>query len=81
MATKPDHRLSQKTPCVSAGCLSLRVDTYFWKLAPQQNGNMEQQIQLKQIDANGIHFSYLECGSGPIALCVHGFPDSAHTRL
>jgi len=57
----------------------LRVDTYLLVLAPPQNGHMKQQIQLNQIDANGIHFSYLECGSGPIALCVHGFPDSAHT--
>jgi pimeloyl-ACP methyl ester carboxylesterase len=40
---------------------------------------MTQQIQLNQIEANGVNFSYLECGSGPIALCMHGFPDSAHT--
>ena len=40
---------------------------------------MTQQIQHNQIEANGVNFSYLECGSGPIALCVHGFPDSAHT--
>ena len=29
--------------------------------------------------ANGVDFSYLECGSGPLALCLHGFPDSAHS--
>ena len=40
---------------------------------------MTQQIQHNQIEANGINFSYLECGSGPIALCIHGFPDSAYT--
>ena len=40
---------------------------------------MTQQIQHNQIEANGVNFSYLECGSGPIALCIHGFPDSAHT--
>ena len=32
-----------------------------------------------QVEANGVEFSYLESGSGPLALCVHGFPDSAHT--
>ena len=48
-------------------------------LTPIQNDRMAQQIQLNQIEANGVNFSYLECGSGPIALCVHGFPDSAHT--
>src|SRR3954462_871784 len=27
--------------------------------------------------ANGLTFAYLEAGSGPLALCLHGFPDSA----
>src|SRR3954471_1519064 len=30
-----------------------------------------------RIDANGVDFAYLEAGSGPLALCLHGFPDSA----
>jgi pimeloyl-ACP methyl ester carboxylesterase len=31
--------------------------------------------------ANDLEFSYLEAGPdrGPLALCLHGFPDSAHT--
>ncbi len=29
--------------------------------------------------ANGVDFTYLACGRGPLALCLHGFPDSAHT--
>lgn len=38
-------------------------------------------MDLPQIDANGITFSYLEDGpaDGPLALCLHGFPDSPHT--
>jgi pimeloyl-ACP methyl ester carboxylesterase len=33
-----------------------------------------------QIDANGLRFGFLEAGSGgPLALCLHGFPDSAWT--
>lgn len=32
-----------------------------------------------QITANGVDFSYLEAGQGPLALCLHGFPDSAWT--
>jgi pimeloyl-ACP methyl ester carboxylesterase len=32
-----------------------------------------------RITANDLDFSYLEAGSGPLALCLHGFPDSAHT--
>ena len=31
------------------------------------------------VRANGIEFSYLEQGSGPLVLCLHGFPDHAHT--
>ncbi|MGY6499959.1 MAG: alpha/beta fold hydrolase [Acidimicrobiales bacterium] len=30
-----------------------------------------------QVTANGIEFTYLESGEGPLALCLHGFPDSA----
>lgn len=30
-----------------------------------------------QVTANGIEFAYLEAGEGPLALCLHGFPDSA----
>ncbi len=29
--------------------------------------------------ANGLEFGYLEAGEGPLALCLHGFPDSAWT--
>ncbi|MDN3358298.1 alpha/beta hydrolase [Actinomadura sp. DC4] len=34
---------------------------------------------IETVDANGLTFGYLEAGSGPLALCLHGFPDSAHT--
>lgn len=29
--------------------------------------------------ANDVEFGYLEAGNGPLALCLHGFPDSAWT--
>jgi len=32
-----------------------------------------------QITANDLTFGYLEAGDGPLALCLHGFPDSAWT--
>jgi pimeloyl-ACP methyl ester carboxylesterase len=32
-----------------------------------------------RISANGVDFAYLEAGTGPLALCLHGFPDSAWT--
>ncbi len=35
----------------------------------------------KRVNANGIEFGYLSDGptDGPLALCLHGFPDTAHT--
>lgn len=38
------------------------------------------QIGRTTISANGLTFGALTCGEdGPLALCLHGFPDSAHT--
>jgi pimeloyl-ACP methyl ester carboxylesterase len=34
-------------------------------------------LRENRITANGIDFAYLEDGSGPLALCLHGFPDTA----
>lgn len=31
------------------------------------------------VQANGLRFHYLEVGEGPLALCLHGFPDSPHS--
>ena len=30
------------------------------------------------VSANGVDFTALAMGEGPLALCLHGFPDSAH---
>ena len=35
-------------------------------------------LSLGSITANGVDFAHLSCGDGPLALCLHGFPDSAH---
>lgn len=32
-----------------------------------------------RVAANGIEFEYLEAGDGPLALCMHGFPDTPFT--
>jgi len=34
---------------------------------------------IRYVDANGLRFAYLEEGSGPLVLLLHGFPDTAHT--
>ena len=31
------------------------------------------------VRANGLRFHYLQAGDGPLALCLHGFPDSPWT--
>jgi pimeloyl-ACP methyl ester carboxylesterase len=36
-------------------------------------------MEIRTIHANGVEFSYLTVGDGPLALCLHGFPDTAHT--
>ena len=40
---------------------------------------MASPILSSTVTANSIDFTYFECGSGPLALCLHGFPDSAHS--
>ena len=37
------------------------------------------EVRAGTVHANGISFGVLEAGSGPLALCLHGFPDTAHT--
>jgi pimeloyl-ACP methyl ester carboxylesterase len=34
-------------------------------------------IAERRVTANGIDFACLEAGTGPLALCLHGFPDTA----
>ncbi len=36
-------------------------------------------ISTATVRAGELDVTYLECGSGPLALCLHGFPDSPHT--
>lgn len=36
-------------------------------------------IVASTVEANGLTFATLEMGEGPLALCLHGFPDSAWT--
>ena len=38
-----------------------------------------EQFKTGSVRANGIQFHYLEAGSGPLVLCLHGFPDHARS--
>src|SRR5690349_4272788 len=40
---------------------------------------MAGAVRFATVRANDLEFGLLEAGSGPLALCLHGFPDSAHT--
>jgi pimeloyl-ACP methyl ester carboxylesterase len=40
---------------------------------------MTAAIHERTVRANGLEFGLLEAGAGPLALCLHGFPDCAYT--
>ena len=40
---------------------------------------MTPAIRTRAVAANDVDFAILEAGSGPLALCLHGFPDCAQT--
>jgi pimeloyl-ACP methyl ester carboxylesterase len=40
---------------------------------------MAAAVRSATVRANDLEFGLLEAGSGPLALCLHGFPDTAHT--
>src|SRR5260370_33759717 len=40
---------------------------------------MAPTVRTRTVLANDLKFAILEAGSGPLALCLHGFPDSAQT--
>ncbi len=40
---------------------------------------VDLKLNIECIAANGTEFSYLECGTGKLAILLHGFPDTAQT--
>lgn len=36
-------------------------------------------MKQETVEANGLRFTYIEEGSGPLVLLLHGFPDTPHT--
>jgi pimeloyl-ACP methyl ester carboxylesterase len=38
-----------------------------------------EEFKSGTVRANGLEFAFLEAGSGPLVLCLHGFPDHART--
>ena len=42
---------------------------------------MPAASDVKFVDANGIHFGYLEQGTGPLVLLFHGYPETARAWM
>ena len=40
---------------------------------------MTADLSQDSAEIAGMHVEWLEAGSGPLAICLHGFPDSAHS--
>lgn len=54
------------------------------KEASRQTTRIQQPLAgqpplLRRCLANGVDFAFLELGQGPLVLCLHGFPDTAHS--
>ncbi|MGH7780465.1 MAG: alpha/beta fold hydrolase [Candidatus Binataceae bacterium] len=37
------------------------------------------ELKERKVNASGINFHVLEAGDVPLVLCLHGFPDTAHS--
>jgi pimeloyl-ACP methyl ester carboxylesterase len=50
-------------------------------MTTRQKPESAMDIEQTTVRANGLAFAALSCGdpSAPLALCLHGFPDTAHT--
>jgi len=47
--------------------------------APADNGLVAGLLREGRVSANGLRFAYLEGGSGPLVVLLHGWPDTPHT--
>ena len=45
----------------------------------RDSGASTRDVHTRVVKAGELDVTYLECGEGPLALCLHGFPDSPHT--
>ena len=46
---------------------------------PADNGLVPDLLREGRVTANGLRFAYLEGGSGPLVVLLHGWPDTPHT--
>src|SRR5262249_36167659 len=68
------------TDCPPFALWSIRRDNVlFIHSALRSREETMADFNTGHVQANGIDFHYLELGSGPLVLCLHGFPDNAFT--
>jgi pimeloyl-ACP methyl ester carboxylesterase len=74
-----DFLLGASTTLVGSGLVAAGWPTLAAEAAPRPVPAAFAELGTGVVQANGLEFHYLEAGSGPLALCLHGFPDSPFT--
>ena len=63
--------------------LALGAVAAFWwmglEFGEQPTQALTPAADVKFVEANGIHFAYLEEGSGPLVVLLHGYPETARS--
>ena len=62
--------------CYTCGAAAIGADV--WRAARREATPWRTSTQGRS-GANQLTFAYLTAGDGPLALCVHGFPDSPYS--
>ena len=62
--------------CSEDGCTPFRFTD---KDTARKKGASRQTFKTGTVQANRLRFLFLEMGEGPLALCLHGFPDHARS--
>jgi pimeloyl-ACP methyl ester carboxylesterase len=58
------------------------VAAFWWmglEFGEQPTQALTPAADVKFVEANGIHFAYLEEGSGPLVVLLHGYPETARS--
>jgi pimeloyl-ACP methyl ester carboxylesterase len=73
-----------KAPVRDCACHARLENEETWRLAMTTRSTAltapkaaDGEPALKYVQANGLRFAYLEQGSGPLVMFMHGFPDNA----
>ena len=82
--SSPDLQRVAKAPVRDCACHARLEHEETWRLAMTTRSTAltapkaaDGEPALKYVHANGLRFAYLEQGSGPLVMFLHGFPDNA----